>query len=223
MKALIWIILTSTLFGLGLMVSACGAAETRATPENSSEGSAETIPEGHAKATFAGGCFWCMEKPFDDLKGVHSTLSGYIGGDVKNPTYQQVSRGGTGHTEAVQVVYDPAKVTFQELLDVFWHNIDPLAVNRQFCDSGSQYRSGIFYHDASQQELAEASKQALVSSQRFSEPIATEVTAVDVFYPAEDYHQDYYKKNPVRYKIYRNGCGRDHRLQQLWGDDAPKH
>ncbi len=222
MKAFTGIILTSTLFGLGLTVSACGAAETRATAETRDE-STETTPDGLAKATFAGGCFWCMEQPFDDLNGVHSTISGYIGGELKNPTYQQVSAGRTGHTEAVQVAYDPSKVTFQELLDVFWHNIDPLAVNRQFCDSGTQYRSGIFYHDEDQKVLAEASKQALVSSKRFSEPIATEVTAVDVFYPAEDYHQDYYKKNPVRYKIYRNGCGRDARLRQLWGDDAAKH
>jgi peptide-methionine (S)-S-oxide reductase len=171
-----------------------------------------------AKATFAGGCFWCMEPPFDKLDGVISTTSVYTGGQKKDPTYQEVSAGSTGHTEAVQIVYDPAKITYEKLLDVFWHNIDPTAVNAQFCDHGSQYRSAIFYHDETQKRLAEASKQALDMSKPFKEPIVTEITAASTFYPAEDYHQNYYQKNPIRYKFYRYNCGRDQRLQELWGD-----
>ncbi len=176
--------------------------------------------EGLAKATFAGGCFWCMEPPFDELEGVASTTSGYIGGEVENPTYKQVSAGVTGHTEAVQIVFEPEKISYQELLEVFWRNIDPLAVNRQFCDGGSQYRTGIYAHDEDQLRLAEESKQKLVRSQRFDQPIATEIEPAGEFYAAEDYHQDYYRKNPVRYKSYRYGCGRDRRLKELWGDDA---
>jgi len=171
-----------------------------------------------AKATFAGGCFWCMEPPFDKLEGVISTTSGYIGGHTKNPTYKEVSAGGTGHTEAVEIVYDPAKMSYAKLLEVFWHNIDPLTPNAQFCDKGTQYRSGIFYHDATQQRLAETSQQALETSKRFTTPIVTEITAVSAFYPAEEYHQDYYQKNPLRYKFYRHNCGRDQRLRELWGD-----
>ena len=173
-----------------------------------------------AKATFAGGCFWCMEGPFDELEGVLSTTSGYIGGHKKNPTYKDVSAGTTGHTEAVQVVYDPKKITYQKLLDVFWVNIDPTVKDRQFCDHGSQYRSGIFYHNAEQQQLAEASKKQLEKDKPFDGMIVTEVTEATEFYPAEDYHQDYYIKNPIRYKYYRYSCGRDQRLQELWGNRA---
>jgi peptide-methionine (S)-S-oxide reductase len=176
---------------------------------------AASIPPGEAVAIFAGGCFWCMEPPYDVLPGVISTTSGYIGGHTANPTYQQVTSGATGHTEAVQVRYDPAKVDYQTLLEVFWRNIDPLAVDRQFCDAGSQYRSGIFPVDATQRQLAEASKRKVAA--RFSQPIATEITDATPFYPAEDYHQDYYRKNPVRYKFYRANCGRDARLRELWG------
>ncbi len=168
-----------------------------------------------AKATFAGGCFWCMEGPFDKLDGVVSTTSGYTGGTKKNPTYEEVSSGGTGHTEAVQIVYDPAKISYEKLLEVFWHNIDPVAKNRQFCDAGTQYRSGIFFHDAAQKRLAEASKAEI--QKRFKQPVATEIVQASAYYPAEEYHQDYYKKNPVRYKLYRSGCGRDARLEELWG------
>jgi peptide-methionine (S)-S-oxide reductase len=170
-----------------------------------------------AKAIFAGGCFWCMEHPFDVLPGVVSTTSGYIGGQKKNPTYEEVSSGRTGHTEAVQVVYDPKKVTYEKLLDVFWHNIDPTVKDQQFCDHGSQYRSGIFYVDDEQKRLAEASKAALDRNKPFSAAIVTEITRASEFYPAEDYHQDFYLKNPLRYKYYRSGCGRDARLKQLWG------
>lgn len=179
-------------------------------------------PAKTEKATFAGGCFWCMEQPFDELPGVISTTSGYIGGRTVNPTYQQVITGSTGHTEAVQVVYDPAKVTYEKLLEVFWVNIDPTVKDRQFCDAGSQYRTGIFYHSEAQRKAAEASKAALEKAKPFKAAIVTPVEMASTFYVAEDYHQDYYLKNSVRYKLYRNGCGRDARLKELWGDRAPK-
>lgn len=170
-----------------------------------------------ATATFAGGCFWCMEPAFDALPGVISTTSGYTGGSKPNPTYQEVSAGGTGHAEAVQVIYDPAKISYQELLKAFWHNVDPTVKDRQFCDVGHQYRSVIFFHDEEQRILAEQSKAELEKSKRFPELIETEIVAATDFYPAEDYHQDYYRKNPLRYKFYRYNCGRDQRLKQLWG------
>ena len=170
------------------------------------------------KATFAGGCFWCMEPPYDGLKGIVSVTSGYTGGQKKNPTYDEVSAGTTGHAEAVQIVYDPKKITYAKLLDTFWRNIDPLAKDRQFCDTGSQYRSAIFYHNEEQKRSAEASKKTLEQSKRFKGPIYTEIVPVSEFYPAEEYHQKYYKKNPLRYKFYRLNCGRDERLKELWGD-----
>jgi len=173
-----------------------------------------------AKATFAGGCFWCMEPPFDKLDGVVSTTSGYIGGRTENPTYEEVSAGKTGHTEAVEIVYDPRKISYAELLDVFWVNIDPLTANAQFCDTGSQYRSGVFTHDETQRQLADRSKEAV--AKRLSKPIVTEITPAAKFWPAEEYHQDYYKKNPIRYKVYRTACGRDRRLEAVWGADAMK-
>ena len=154
-----------------------------------------------AKATFAGGCFWCMEPPYDELDGVISTISGYTGGTKKNPSYEEVITGTTGHTEAVEITYDPRKITYEKLLEVFWRNIDPFRANAQFCDVGSQYRSGIFYHDETQKRLAEKSKKSLQG--RFKQPIVTEIVRAAEFYPAEDYHQDYYKKNPIRYRIYR--------------------
>ena len=175
-----------------------------------------------AVATFAGGCFWCMESPFESMDGVYSVVSGYTGGSKLDPTYEEVSSGTTGHTEAVEVRYDPKRVTYEALLEVFWHNIDPLAKNFQFCDHGSQYRSGIYPLDAAQTKAAEASKQALAASGRFQQPIATEIVAAGRFWPAEEYHQDYYKKNPIRYKVYRTSCGRDRRLEAVWGADAMK-
>jgi peptide-methionine (S)-S-oxide reductase len=181
---------------------------------------APEVPPGQAVATFAGGCFWCMEPPFDKLPGVTATISGYTGGRKLNPTYQEVSSGTTGHAEAVQVIYDPKKVSYEKLLDVFWHNVDPTVKDRQFCDGGNQYRTGIFFHDEAQRKAADASKAALEKSKPFKDPIVTPVEMAGTFYPAEEYHQDYYKKNPVRYQIYRNGCGRDARLKQLWGDAA---
>ena len=180
------------------------------------------VPPGHAVATFAGGCFWCMEPPYDKLPGVSSTISGYMGGKKLNPTYEEVSSGLTGHTEVVQVVYDPAKVTYAKLVEVFWVNVDPTVKDRQFCDSGSQYRTGIFYHDEAQRKAAEASKAALATSKPFKEPLVTPIEMAGTFYPAEDYHQDYYTKNPTRYSFYRNGCGRDARLKSLRGDKAGK-
>lgn len=171
-----------------------------------------------ATATFAGGCFWCMEAPFDELPGVVATISGYAGGFKKNPSYEEVSAGATGHAEAVQVTYDSTKISYLQLLQVFWRNVDPLAANRQFCDGGTQYRSGIFFHNERQRVLAQASKQELAQSGRFQQPIVTEIVAFNEFYPAEEYHQDFYKKNPLRYKAYRSGCGRDRRLKELWGE-----
>jgi len=183
--------------------------------------SAQThVPPGMAVATFAGGCFWCVESDFDKVPGVTQTLSGYTGGTKANPTYHEVSSGTTGHAESVQVIFDPKKVTYEKLLDVFWVSVDPTVKDRQFCDSGSQYRTAIFYNDESQRKAAEASKAALEKSKPFKEPIVTQIVAAGPFYPAEDYHQDYYKKNPVRYQLYRSGCGRDARLKELWGDRA---
>jgi peptide-methionine (S)-S-oxide reductase len=166
-------------------------------------------------ATFAGGCFWCVEADFDKVTGVLSTTSGYIGGRTANPTYEQVVRGDTGHAEAVEIAFDPARVSYQQLLDVFWRNIDPLAKDRQFCDQGNQYRSAIFYHDDEQRRLAEASKAKVTA--RFKQPIHTQIAAATTFYKAEDYHQDYYRKNPLRYNFYRSSCGRDGRLEEVWG------
>ncbi len=170
-----------------------------------------------AHATFAGGCFWCMEPPFDKLEGVISTTSGYTGGQKENPTYKEVSAGGTGHAESVQVVYDPTKVSYEELLNVFWKNIDPTVKDQQFCDHGNQYRTAIFYAGDEQKQLAEASKEKI--EERFSN-VYTEIVSASTFYPAEEYHQDYYHKNPVRYKFYRASCGRDHRLEEVWGKDS---
>ena len=178
-------------------------------------------PTTLAKATFAGGCFWCMEPPFEALDGVVSVTSGYTGGTKVDPTYEEVSAGGTGHAESVEIAYDPAKVSYEKLLDVFWHNVDPTTANRQFCDKGNQYRSAIFYHDDTQHRLAEESKQALERAHTLPGPIVTEIVVAGTFYPAEEYHQDYAKKNPIRYRYYRYGCGRDARLREVWGEAAP--
>lgn len=169
-----------------------------------------------ARAIFAGGCFWCMEPPFDKLDGVISTISGYIGGHQKDPTYKQVSAGSTGHTEAVEIVYDPKKISYKKLLEVFWLNIDPLNARGQFCDFGTQYRTGIFYTSEEQRKLAEQSREKI--SAQLNKLVVTEITAASKFYPAEDYHQNYYQVNPVRYNYYRWSCGRDQRLKELWGE-----
>ena len=182
---------------------------------------AQSPGDGLQKATFAGGCFWCMEPPYDKLPGVVSTTSGYMGGTKVNPTYEEVSSGGTGHAEVVQVLYDPKKVSYEKLLETFWKNVDPTVRDRQFCDIGSQYRTAIFVHTEEQKRLAERSKAELAKTKPFRQEIVTPIVPAGEFYPAEAYHQDFYKKNPVRYKFYRDGCGRDARLKELWGS-APR-
>ncbi len=172
-----------------------------------------------AKAVFAGGCFWCMEKPFESLPGVSGAVSGYSGGTRPNPTYEEVGSGGTGHAESVEVIYDPARVSYEKLLDVFWHNIDPLSANGQFCDRGEQYRSIIFYGNENERRLAEESKKRV--EERLKAKIATQIVPAGPFYRAEEYHQDYNRKNPLRYSFYRKNCGRDARLAEVWGADAP--
>jgi peptide-methionine (S)-S-oxide reductase len=202
---------------LAAVMAATSMAWAQTAPE-----SAPAKPDAQATAIFAGGCFWCVESDFDKVKGVLSTTSGYTGGTVKNPTYHQVSAGGTGHAESVKLVYDPSQVSYEQLLHVFWRNIDPLAKNRQFCDSGRQYRSAIFVMNEEQRRAAEASK-AEVEKRFAPQAVQTEIVDAAPFYPAEDYHQDYYEKNPVRYKFYRWNCGRDQRLKELWGDEAGGH
>jgi peptide-methionine (S)-S-oxide reductase len=196
------------LLGLGLLM-------TSVLPGAAQRPSEQT----QATAIFGGGCFWCVEADFDKVPGVLSTTSGYIGGSVPNPTYQQVSAGGTGHAEVVRIVYDPSKVSYRDLLAFFWRNVDPLTANAQFCDKGSQYRSAIFYLDDEQKRLADISKAEM--AQRFKpRPVVTEIASAMEFYPAEDYHQDYYRKNELKYKFYRWSCGRDARLEELWGAEA---
>ena len=200
-----------------LAVLACGPA--RGEQQGEEPAAAAMAENGDlAKATFAGGCFWCMEAPFDEIEGVVSTTSGYTAGRVEDPTYEQVSSGGTGHAEAVQIVYDPEAVSYEELLHVFWRNVDPTDAGGQFCDRGSQYRTGIWFHDEEQKRLAEASKKEV--ARQLGQEVVTEIEPAVPFYPAEDYHQDFYDKSPVRYKVYRTGCGRDRRLEALWGDEA---
>ena len=205
----------------GMMGGASLSAQTAAAPVALPATTAATgVTAVTAKATFAGGCFWCVESDFDKIPGVISTTSGYTGGKTVKPTYEQVSSNSTGHAEAVEVLYDPAKVTYQRLVEYFWHTIDPTVKDQQFCDKGSPYRSAIYPQNDEQLKIAQASRAALEKSKPFKQPIVTEIALATAFYPAEEYHQDYYKKNPVRYKYYRNGCGRDARLTQLWGDKA---
>lgn len=174
-------------------------------------------PESRAKAIFAGGCFWCMEEVYEQVAGVIAVTSGYIGGSVEKPTYEQVSAGKTGHAESVEVIYDPSQVSYEQLLAIFWRNVDPTVKDAQFCDHGSQYRSAIFYLDGEQKRQAEFSKETIQATKSFGGPLYTEITQADVFFPAEDYHQDFYKKNPTKYKFYKWSCGRSQRLEQLWG------
>ena len=199
-----------------ILLSFLGGVPILALLLNAHAGVEKTDTSTPVKATFAGGCFWCMEPAFDKLDGVISTTSGYTGGDKENPTYKEVSAGGTGHAEAIEILYDPAKITYADLLNVFWRNIDPTVKDRQFCDIGRQYRPAIFYHDEEQKQLAEESKRALELAKRFN-TVRTEIVPTSTFYKAEEYHQDYYRKNPIRYKYYRYGCGRDKRLKELWG------
>lgn len=206
-----WISLLLCILSLSLTFTApaCAATEDAIAPTAEANGPTAT-------AVFAGGCFWCMEKPFDELPGVIDTTSGYTGGTVENPTYEQVSAGGTGHYESVQITYDPSQVSYAQLLEVFWQNVDPVDNRGQFCDKGSQYRSAIFYQNEAQQTAAQASKQALAAD-KFEQTIATDIQPATTFYPAEDYHQNYYQTHPVRYKVYRFACGRDQRLAEIWG------
>jgi len=199
-----------SLLTLGMIVMTATSASGDSTKGNVSE-------QRFEKATFAGGCFWCMEPPFDKLDGVISTTSGYTGGTEKDPTYEQVSAGKTGHLEAIEVTYDPAKVSYAQLLDVFWKNVDPTQHNGQFVDIGSQYRTAIFYHNEEQRRQALESRNRLQESRKFGKPIVTEIRPALEFYSAEDYHQDYYIKNPIRYKYYRWGSGRDRFLEETWG------
>ncbi len=204
---------------LGLVLLGFGL--TGASLRSAAKPAAAPVPTGaQLTAVFAGGCFWSMEKAFDGVAGVASTAVGFAGGREANPTYKEVVKGGTGHAEAVQVIYDPAKISYERLLDIYWHNIDPLTPNAAFCDHGVQYRSVIFYGDAKQRGLAEASKRELDRSKRFKTPIVTAIQPATTFYPAEDYHQQYYKKNPESYQRYVIGCGREQRTRELWGDVA---
>lgn len=200
------------------LLAALAAVLTAALPA-AGQITGNTAGDGFEKATFAGGCFWCMEPPFDKLEGVISTTSGYTGGHKADPTYEEVSAGGTGHAEAVQIVYDPQRIGYGDLLEVFWRNVDPTTPDRQFCDVGRQYRTAIFYHNARQKHLAEQSRAMIERTKTFAAPIVTEITAAGEFYPAEDYHQDFHEKKPLHYKFYRFTCGRDARLEELWGDD----
>ena len=217
--------IASALAGICLWAFAMGGASLASAqpsaPGAKVSGPAPSTPT-KARAIFAGGCFWCVEADFDKIPGVLSTTSGYTGGRTANPTYEQVSSNSTGHAEVVEIVYDPSKVSYSRLVEYFWRTIDPTVKDQQFCDKGSPYRSAIFAVDAEQLQIAQASKVALEKSKPFKDPIVTEVLPATTFYPAEDYHQDYYKTNPLRYKYYRNGCGRDARLQALWGPLAGK-
>ncbi|CAB1062532.1 Peptide-methionine (R)-S-oxide reductase MsrB (EC [Olavius sp. associated proteobacterium Delta 1] len=208
------IILIMAIFTVGFQ-----AADNKSTKKQAYGKAGNEMAANLKTATFAGGCFWCVESDFEKIDGVVEAVSGYTGGQRENPTYKEVSAGGTGHTEAVQVIYDPAKVTYRQLLDVFWRLMDPTDPDGSFVDRGSQYRSGIFYHDDEQQRMAQESKMVLEKSGRFKRPIVTEITELTHFYPAEGYHQDYYKKNPLRYKYYRSGSGRDKFLKKAWADD----
>lgn len=199
-----------TLAGIAILFLAAGPAAAQTQPQTAAK-------TGNARATFAGGCFWCMEEVYDKVPGVISTVSGFMGGHVRNPTYEQVTTDRTGHAEVVQVEYDPAKVSYARLLEVYWRNVDPTQKDGQFCDHGPHYRTAIFFHDDEQRRLAEASRAALQKNKPFKGEIVTEINPAGAFYPAEGYHQDFHLKNPTRYKFYKTGCGRDARLQQLWG------
>jgi peptide-methionine (S)-S-oxide reductase len=211
---------SAALLTAALLAGACGGAEGTAA-QAARESEAARAPADTGVATFAGGCFWCMEPPFDELDGVLSTTSGYTGGHVENPTYEEVSAGGTGHLESVRIEYDPERIGYDELLHVFWRNVDPTDAGGQFCDRGSQYRTAIFYHTEEQRRAAEESKRELRSSGRLPAPVVTEIVPAGEFYPAEGYHQNYYQEHPIRYKFYRTTCGRDRRLRELWGEEAP--
>lgn len=206
----------SAILVVGGLLAACEPMAAQAPQAAQTPATAQTV-DNPGVAIFAGGCFWCTESDFDKVPGVIDTTSGYIGGHVENPSYEQVSAGSSGHLEAVRVRFDPSKTSYAKLLEAYWPTIDPVTANAQFCDHGTQYRSAIFYSTAQEQQLAEASKAALDKSGRLPGQVVTEILPATTFYPAEDYHQNYYQRNPLRYHYYRNGCGRDQRLEQLWG------
>ncbi len=207
----------------GLVVALfIGGAALAAQAGAPGDDSTAAVPKGEAVATFAGGCFWCVESDFDKVPGVVRTISGYTGGLLKDPTYKRVSAGGTGHREAVQIFYDSNRVSYEKLLDIFWRSVDPTDAGGQFCDRGQSYQTAIFANSPAQRRLAEASKQKLNKSGVLQKPIVTPIETAGVFYPAEDYHQDYYKKNPLRYKFYRYSCGRDARVVEVWGEHTKK-
>jgi peptide-methionine (S)-S-oxide reductase len=205
-----------------LLAAVAGALLVAAESSEPPVAAPAPAPSERSVAIFSGGCFWCMEPPFDALPGVLATTSGYTGGSLANPTYEQVSSGGSGHLESVKVEYDPARVSYAQLLDVFWHNVDPTDAGGQFCDRGPQYTTAIWTTGEEQKALAEEAKQTLDASHQLKHPVVTAIRPAGPFYPAEDYHQNYYQKNPLRYKVYRAGCGRDHVLEGLWGS-APAH
>lgn len=207
-----WIPVLLAIFAMSIM-SAGGARAADSAPAGA----------GLETATFAGGCFWCMQPAFDKVPGVVKTVVGYTGGDKAHPTYEEVSAGTTGHAESIEITFDPKKVSYQHLLDIFWHNVDPTTADREFCDVGNQYRSEIFYHDAEQERLAKDSMAEIEKTKTFKDPIVTRIVPATTFWPAEDYHQDYYLKNPVRYNFYRYNCGRDARLRALWGAASGGH
>jgi peptide-methionine (S)-S-oxide reductase len=207
---------------LGRSPAGGDAAVAASNPVTSATRAAGPPPPGFAVATFAGGCFWCMETQYEGRPGIRDVVSGYAGGRERNPTYEQVGSGMTGHAESVQITYDPKQISYETLLDLFWHGIDPTQANGQFCDRGPQYRSAIFVRDSTERGLAEASKRRIEASGRLRAPIVTRIVDATAFYPAEEYHQDFWRKDPLRYRTYRAGCGRDRRLAELWGKDAVK-
>ncbi|KHE66945.1 peptide-methionine (S)-S-oxide reductase MsrA [Halobacillus sp. BBL2006] len=218
-KRLKWSILAGALLLIGVFVIPEAYAYLTKRNYESVAVTDKDIPEGSKVATFAGGCFWCMEPPFEKLEGISEVVSGYTGGDTKNPTFEEVSAGGTGHVEAVQVYYNPEKITYEQLLEVFWRQINPTDNDGQFVDRGYQYTTAIYYHSEQQRKLAEQSKQALANTGRFEKEIVTRIEKAEEFYRAEEYHQDYYKKNELRYKFYRGNSGRDDYLEKTWGED----
>jgi peptide-methionine (S)-S-oxide reductase len=215
-------LLVSAILVPGVALAASTASKPAATSTPAAATTAAPAKAALQTATFAGGCFWCVETDFEQRPGIVSVVSGFTGGQKLNPTYEEVSAGGTGHAESVEITFDPSKVTYAKLLDIFWHSIDPTQANGQFCDHGNQYRSAIFYHDETQHRLADQSKRDIEASKILKKPIVTQIVAATKFYPAEEYHQDFWKKDPVRYTSYREGCGRDKRLVEVWGKLAAK-
>jgi peptide-methionine (S)-S-oxide reductase len=221
-RSLIALLVFVTLVPCVALAASTAPKSAAATKPTTTAAPAKPVAVAYQTATFAGGCFWCVETDFEQRPGIVSVVSGFTGGQKLNPTYEEVSAGGTGHAESVEITFDPAKVTYAKLLEIFWHSIDPTQANGQFCDHGNQYRSAIFYHDETQHRLADQSKRDIEASKILKKPIVTQIVAATKFYPAEEYHQDFWKKDPERYHSYREGCGRDKRLVEVWGKLAEK-